>query len=619
MQVQAQSKSKKAQKLFDKAFTQFNLGNKEKAISLLDKSLRKDPKFSDAWSLEGLIYEGMEKPDKAIHAYKMAIEADPLYQIYYFTLAKYLFDQERYEEAEKVLEDFYAVPDKPGFNLKKDGVKPRTLEAAAKLKESCAIAKEETKNLAQLNIQNMGPAINTSDYEYWPSMTMGQDIFVFTRMLNMQEDFYISHKADTTWQKAVPLPGLINTPENEGTTSVDPEGRYIFYTVCNQDGFGSCDLFYSAYDAENNIWGKRRNLGKTVNSAFWDAQPSISADGTSLIFASARPGGYGGKDLWTTRFENGRWSVPENLGSTINTSEDEEAPFLHYDGKTLYFSSTGHPGYGQHDLFVSKKTVDGGWSKPVNIGKGVNSRDDESGLYVDRKGEKAYFASSRPGGYGGLDIYSFDLVGSKKPEPITFVKGSVFDAENNKSLSGRIEIVSLKDNAVLLRDSASRFFTTLAPGGNYALNVYRSGYLFYSANFQPTEKGIDSPFVVDAYLKKIQANVSTVLENIFFDVDKYDLKPESFVELNVLVDMMMKNPGLKVEISGHTDNSGSAEHNLELSRNRAGSVVTYLISKGIAKNRLTPVGYGSEKPMASNDTDAGKARNRRIEIRIVSE
>ncbi|MCC7298235.1 MAG: OmpA family protein [Bacteroidia bacterium] len=616
--VSAQSSNPKAQKCFDDAFNQYNLGNEDKALKLLATAVKKDPKFSDAYSLQGLIYEGKKDSANALISYRNAISADPLAQVNYFTLAKYYFDLERYEDAVAILDQFDKVPNAEGFNPKKHGVRDRTKEGAARLRESCTMAIEDTKNMAGLNIQNMGPNINTGDYEYWPGMTIDGKIFIFTKNLDGQEDFYISYLNDSGWGKAIPLPGKINTIENEGTTSVSADGRFIFFTVCNQDGFGSCDLFYSAFNSKNNSWSKRMNLGENLNTAGWDAQPAISADGRTIIFASNRPGGYGGKDLWMSRFSNGKWSKPENLGNTINTTEDDEAPYLHYDGKTMYFSSMGHAGYGEHDLFISRKNTDGTWSKPINMGKGINTIGDEIGMYVDRKGSKAYFVSTRAGGFGGPDIYSFDLGKGKKPEAVSFVRGNVYDNVTKQEISGKIEIIDLNSNTVILTDVAPYFFTTLTPGGNYALNVYSDGYLFYSANFQPTVGSVDSPYIVDAYLLKLQTDVKTVLKNIFFDVDKFELKKESFTELENLLQLMQKNPTMKVEISGHTDNTGSEEHNKELSENRAKSVQQYLISKGIDANRLVAKGYGASQPIATNATEEGKALNRRIEMKIVA-
>lgn len=614
----AQTSNKKAQKCFDDAFNQFNLGNKPKALSLLKSATKKDPAFADAYSLEALIYESMKDSANALAAHRKAIKADPFYQTSWYSYARYLFSLERYADALKAIEAFEKLPLINGFDQKKDAARKSVVEDAARLKESCVMGIRDSKNIEELNVRNMGPNINTADYEYWPGMTINGKIFIFTRMLNSQEDFYISEWKDTAWAKAIPLPGKINTPENEGTTSINPDGRYIFYTVCNQDGYGSCDLFYSVYDAETNGWSKRRNMGPVINSRHWDAQPSISADGRTLIFASSRPGGYGGKDLWMSKLVGNKWTEPVNLGPTINTSMDDEAPFFHYDGATLYFSSNGHAGYGGHDLFVSRRNPDGSWTKPINMGKGINTSSDEIGIYADRKGEKAYFVSTREGGYGGPDIYSFNLLGEKKPKPVSYVTGKVFDEETGKEITGKIQIINLQTGELLLTDSSDYFFMSLPQGGNYALNVNRQGYLFYSANFQPEQATIDQPYAVNAYLRKIKSDVSIVLENIFFDVDKFDLKSESFSELDVVSNLLKNNPKIRIEISGHTDNSGSAEHNKTLSLNRAKSVQDYLISKGTKPDRLSIKGFGSEKPVATNDTLEGKAKNRRIEMKILS-
>ncbi|MBS3914930.1 MAG: PD40 domain-containing protein [Bacteroidetes bacterium] len=616
--LQAQSRNAKAQKYFNAAIKEYDMGKSKEALSLLNKAIKKDPNFSNAYAFLAEIYERKNDSVQAIRNHRMAIKTDPVYQYNYYIFSKYLFSLGRYDEAENLLKLFDSVPKMKGFDPKRDAARERTQENVVKLKESCKIAREDTRNIADLHIQNMGPNINTTDWEYWPGMTIDGKFFLFTKMINGQEDFYISTNDNEKWSKAIPLPGKINTLNNEGTTSVSADGRYIFYTVCNQDGFGSCDIYYSIYNAADNSWSRRGNLGKVINTQFWDAQPALSADGRTLIFASARPGGYGGKDLWTSKFANGVWSEPKNLGPAINTSEDDEAPYLHYDGKTLYFASTGHPGFGQHDLFISKRNPDGSWNKPVNMGKGINTTGDDLGMYVDRKGQKAYFVSTREGGFGGPDIYSFELSPEKKPEPVSFVVGNIFDDENRKELPSKIEIVNLLNNEVIFTDSTSYFFTTLEPGKNYALNAYRQGYIFYSANFQPTVASLDSPYTVNAYLKKLKNNETVVLRNIFFDVDKFDLKQESFVELETVVNLLRNNPAIKIEISGHTDNTGSEEHNIVLSENRAKSVQNYLISKGISAKRIIAKGFGSRNNIDDNNTEKGRANNRRIEMRIIS-
>lgn len=608
---------KAAKKNFDKALIEARKGNSGKALGLLKKAIKADKNYADAWGLQAEIAEKLGDTGLASASYKGNIAADPLYQPTYYYFANFLYKQKRYAESKALLEKFFNIPAEKGFKKSSDGASEVMNSKAKKLIESCSLAIEDNQIIEELDLKNLGPGVNTPAYEYWPGMTVDGETLIFTRLVDMQEDFYLSSRNNlSNWDKARPLPGNINTKENEGTTSISGNGKFIFFTVCNQEGFGSCDIFYSRTNGA--LWSRRINLGETINSAQWDAQPAISADAKTLIFSSARSGGYGGKDLWMSKWNEGKWSTPVNLGPKINTEGDEEAPFLHYDGRTLYFGSNGHPGYGEHDIFFSQLQPDKSWSKPVNLGKGINSDADEMGLYVDFKGERAYFASSRPGGYGGLDIYSFKLAGGMKPDPVTYVQGQVFDAETTAELSGRIDIYNLESNKQYYTDSSSSFFLTMQPNGNYSLNIKRQGYLFYSENFQPTESSVDSPFLVKAYLKPIKTDESLVLRNIFFETDKFDLRPESFTELNQVLELLNRNIGINIEISGHTDNQGGEDHNLKLSLNRANAVKNYLTSKGIDTKRIRTAGYGAKLPIGDNNTIAGRALNRRIEMKIIS-
>jgi len=625
----AWAQNPKAVKSFNKANEELEKGNKSKAFAYLNKAIKLDSKYADPWSLKAYIYEKSKDSANACLCYRGAIKADPLYQSGYYYYAKYLYDLNRFDEAISELNKFNKVELDPKFNPKKDKSNGKITKEAAKLIDNCFFSKNEVANLAILNIKNMGTGINSKMWEYWPGMTIDGKYFLMTRLMglkeNRQEDFYQSTRTDTGWSKAIELPGNINTAKNEGNTSVTPDGKFIYYTVCEdrnagneevKEGKGSCDIYYSSYSASKNTWSKRVNLGGIVNSTEWDAHPSISADGKSIIFSSTRKGGFGGMDLWISHWVNGAWTMPENLGSTINTSDNESAPFLHYDGKSLYFSSNGHPGVGGQDIFLSRKGADGKWTTPVNLGKGINTASEEVGLYVEYSGKKGYFSSDRPGGFGGVDIYSFDLSEDKRPGPVSYVQGTVLDDETKKEIAGRIEVVDLKNKQVILRDSAFSFFTTMEPGGNYALNVYRKGYLFYSANFQPEPAKIDSPYSVVALLKAIKNNQHIVLNNIFFDVDKYDLKPESVSELNAVLALLRANATMEIEIEGYTDNSGLADHNQVLSENRAKSVYGYLVKEGIVSKRIKFKGYGAEKPIADNNTEIGRAQNRRIEMRV---
>jgi len=606
---------KKAEEAFMNALKANSEGNKTLALQHIIKALKADITFGNAWSLQADIAERNHDTTLARSSYDACLKYEPYFQNHYYYYAKYCFRQGQNEKTLNLLAKFDKVPTENGFDPKKDKASGTIKAATEKLGESCRFALEDKQRIEDLDIRNLGPGVNSGDNEYWPGMTVDGETLIYTRLVNGQEDFYVSSKFQDSWVNSRPLPGSINTTNNEGYTSVSADGRYIFFTVCNQDGFGSCDIFYSFL--KGTAWSRRMNMGERINTAQWDAQPAISADGKTLIFSSARPGGYGGKDLWVSYWKNNNWTQPENLGKTINTGADEEAPYLHYDGKTLYFASSGHTGYGQHDIFRSQILGGGNWTNPENMGRGINTDADEAGFYVDFKGEKAYIASSRAGGFGGLDIYSLKLSADKKPMPITYVKGIIMDAETKNEITGRIELINLESGKPALSDSSTRFFTTLEPNGMYGLNVYRSGYLFYSANFQPTPSGIDSPFLVTALLKPIKMDQTVILNNIFFETDKFELRPESTPELQKLFTLLKANPDVLVEISGHTDNQGTEAHNATLSVNRAKSVKDYLVKAGIPATAIKTAGYASTKPIGDNNTAAGRAINRRIEMKII--
>ncbi len=369
--------------------------------------------------------------------------------------------------------------------------------------------------------------------------------------------------------------------------------------------------------------GEPENLGEVVNSPQWDSQPSFSSDGKTLYFASNRPGGKGASDIWKTILQaDGQWTPPVNLGDSINTREEEMAPFIHPDDQTLYFSSRGHPGMGGLDLFYSRKDVNGGWRKPVNLGYPINTCADEITLVVNARGNMAYISSDKLGGKGRQDIYKFPLYREAQPMLTTYFKGIVYDEETRAKLEARFELVDLGNSKMVAESRSDRitgeFLLALPTERNYALNVSRDGYLFYSDNFSLTGYNPqDKPLIKNIPLKPIRIGEAVILKNIFFDTDKFILKDESLVELQKLLALLQKNHGLKIEISGHTDNIGSEAHNLELSGNRAIAVYQYLLQHGISAGRLSHAGYGFSQPIDVNTTEQGRANNRRTEFKVI--
>ena len=438
----------------------------------------------------------------------------------------------------------------------------------------------------------------------------------------MQEDFYYSvRRPGDGWEARRNLGKPLNSPGNEGAQSLSPDGRMLYFTACNRDdGEGMCDIYISQQTGGK--WSVPYNPGRPLNTAYSEKHPSISADGRTLYFASDRPGGWGGLDIWISIMtEDGKWREPVNAGDSINTPEDEQSPFIHPDGKTLYFSSGGHMNLGKGDIFISKKKDDGSWSEAGNLGFPINTFNDEIGLIVNSDGDKAYFSSDRLKGRG-MDIYSFDLYPAVRPARVSYIRGRVYDAETFKGLDARFRLIDLETGNVTIESRSHAgegdFLLPLPTGHNFAFNVSHPGYLFYSEHF--SLEGLyekTDPYLMDVPLKPIETGERIILKNIFFGFDSDSLLTESLVELDRVTEFLRTNPTVSVEISGHTDSIGSSSYNLRLSERRAQSVVEYLLGRGIDAGRLTYKGYGANQPVASNDTEEGRARNRRTELKII--
>jgi outer membrane protein OmpA-like peptidoglycan-associated protein len=501
---------------------------------------------------------------------------------------------------------------------------------AVKQVKNSEFALNAIKHPVPFNPVNLGSGVNTVDDEYWPSITADGQTLMFTRQSKQsdvngsygvsQEDFYFSYFSDNAWQKAINAGSPLNTSQNEGAQTLSSNGTYMYFTACDRPvGLGSCDIYYSVLN--NGRWSEPSDLRSPVNTQFWESQPSISADGRTLFFSSSRPGGSGGKDLWFSKMNNKNlWSTPVNMGKNINTDGDEMSPFIHFDGKTLYFSSDGRTGMGGFDIYMTRMTNDSTWSEPINLGYPINTYNDEMGLIIESGGQKAYFSTIRDKKFG-KDIFSFDVYESVRPSPVSYLKGKVFDKETGKVLKADYELINLSTGKVSMRsttDESGNFLVCLPSGYDYGINVSKTGYLFYSENF--AFEGQHT--VIEPYIKRISLNPMKVgakmqLSNVFYEVDSWQLKKESISELNNLVRLLSDNKFLVIEIGGYTDSTGSDEYNLVLSEKRALSVITYLINNGISADRLIYKGYGNTSPLGNNVTAEGRKLNRRTEAKII--
>lgn len=620
--VEAQNR-KAAIKLCEKAKVELNAKNFAKAKTILDKAILKDSTYHNIYFLLGDIYNLSLKSCEAAEAYNHALRLTPKPRaLDYISVAGEEMKCGKYEEAYNHYQTFLAM-----------GGHSTLIEEVNKNIITCKFGMEAVKHPVNMNPINMGSAINSEHDEYLATLTADEQEIIYTVrrprdentacvFCKTEEDFYWSKKADNQWQPRESMGTPINSSYNEGAQSVSPDGNYLFYTLCNADqGYGSCDLYWTK--RIGNRWSRPRNFGTPVNSSFWESQPTIAPDGKTIYFASNRPGGYGGFDLWkTTMTSEGTFSEPVNLGSNINTENDETAPFIHPDGSTIYFASNGHPGMGGRDLFFATLLADSSWNKPVNLGYPINTPADELNIFINATGDVAYYASDKDGGEGGLDLYYFILDEHLRPTPVTYMKGKITDKESGKPLEANIELIDLNKSKTITSTisdpETGEFLACILTGSNLMLNISHPFYLFYSENFKLTETA-DSlkPFLKDIYLQKPQTGSSIIMRNIFFDFNQSTLQPESFIELDYLVEFLNNNKEIKIEISGHTDNQGSDEINDKLSLERAQSVYNYVVSKGISPERLTYKGYGKRKPIAENDTEEGRAQNRRTEITIL--
>lgn len=610
----------KAARYFDKALDAFNLGDYSESREWLEKATGEDSTYTDAWILLGDVCNELNDADCASNAYLRALDLNPGKPLVVRNLlANTLFESEHYREAAG---QYRIMLEEPSLNSELRGKLSNRMDLAE-------FRQALMDHPVSYTPENLGTAVNSGDEEYVNHLGPESDLLVFTRkspisndpmQRDFEEDFFRSFLSDTGWTTAERFSFSPTTRGDAGGLCMSADGRLIFFTACfRRDGEGSCDIYYSVKKGE--VWSEPKNMGPVINSDNWDAQPSLSPDGKTLYFASNREGSIGSSDIWKTeRLGEEAWSKPENLGEPVNTRDAEMGPFIHFDNQTLYFSSKGHMGMAGQDLFVSRRTA-AGWSAPKNLGYPINTSADELNIVVAPNGRSTFISAALKGGLGGYDIYSFLLPEESRPVPVTYLKGSVFDAESGRPLKAEFDLADLQRDSLIMHAFSSAFdgsFLVCVPTGrSYALHVSCPGYLFHSEHFELTSTRVQTdPFIKDIPLQPVRVGNIVVMRNIFFDTDQSKLKEESLPELDKMIAFLKENPGISLEISGHTDNTGTASYNLELSERRARVVWEYIISGGIERGRLSYAGYGFTLPVASNDTEEGKALNRRTEAKV---
>lgn len=612
---------KKAIKLYETSAYQIRSRDFNGGIESLQKALMRDPAFIEAHLRLASTYKVILRSEMAERHYREAIAADSLSKLNhetYFALGLLVYDKGDYKEARRYLQRYLDV--KPA-NASRENM-------AAEMIQRIDFALELMSDPLPFNPKPLPLPINKYMMQYFPAATAdGKQLFFTVRKgntANDDEDIYVTEQgSDGTWSEPAPVSDLINSARNEGTCSVSADGRTLIFTSCQApDSFGSCDLY--VVKKEGNVWGKPQNMGKPINTAGWESQPSLSADGRTLYFVSDKRGGQGRRDIWmSTLSARDNWMEPVNLGPKVNTSADDLSPFIHVNGQSLYFSSAGHQGLGKYDLFLTEKEgLD--WKTPKNLGYPINTKDDQVSLVITADGTTAYYShevASANGNFSSL-LYTFEVPEEVRVEnKSNFLTGRVLDIETKQPLSASIEMFDINDaslNYKVTSDKADgRYFVVLTEGKEYSIYVTKKGYLFENLTFNYLEKKSRDPEVLDIYLTPIKSGATSVLKNIFFDVDQYVLKEKSKTELEEVIKFLRDNEQIKMAIEGHTDDTGSNAHNMQLSTNRAKSVYDFLVKAGIPAQRLEYRGFGSGKPKKENTSEENRQLNRRIEFRIL--
>ncbi len=617
------SGNKKAQKKLSEAIEMQRNYKPAEAINIAKQAEAIDPSYINVHLFLAEMYSNLKDYPKSIDSYKKAIALSPDF------FPNALFFIGEMEQSSGLFSD--ARDHFSQFLLKKNISDAFRKNASDRIK-ACNFALFLMQHPIDYEITNLGDSINSEFDEYWPGITADDSLFVITRRIpknaaikefygNTQEDFYFSKRNKLgSWSKARNAFRPLNTPDNEGAQSISIDGKYLYFTACNRPGvYGQCDLYVSIRVGKS--WSFPLNLGEPINSPSSEKQPSISPDGRTLYFASSRTGSKGKMDIYsTTLLDNGFWTEPINLGDSINTIGDESAPFIHSDNSTLYFTSDGLLGMGGKDLFFSRRCVDGKWGKAQNMGYPLNTIGNEEGMFINTTGDIAYFASDIDE-RKGRDIYSFTLDSAIRPNPVSYMRGKVIDANSKKVLGAAFLLTDLSNGNKIMQarssDETGEFMITIPSNSAFALSIDKPGYCFHSENFSlQTFTDFSKPFLINILLHPLKLGAKIVLRNVFFETDSYVIKEESKIELDKAVEFLSNNPKLKIEVGGHTDDLGADTYNLTLSDNRARSVMDYLIIKTIDASRLTYKGYGEAFPFTANIDDRSRALNRRTEFTI---
>jgi outer membrane protein OmpA-like peptidoglycan-associated protein len=619
-----QDKMKEAERLF-------NQGKFDLTKTALEEVLSEKPEFSPALRLLGMLNLRTGDASKAVESYnKLFKQKSDLSRAAYYEAAEANMKVYNYQKA---LEFFvlYKHAQNRDYKLDEETVHRNYERYVDQNISNCEFSLEMKFSGSKDQPKLIKGNVNSEFDEYLPTLAADGDLLLFTTDRNRDENIMISKLGNGNWGQATSLGNAINTRFNEGMAKFTTCGRRIYFSACVWENVkGGCDIYMAEYDVKDGVIDQvESSIG--LNSEFWDSQPSISCNGDLMFFSSTRPGGLGGADIWmSTLMNNGYWSEPVNLGPTINSPLDEEAPYIAPDGLTLYFASDGHPGMGESDIFKTVLKEDKkSWTIPENMGESVNSPYREAGLVMSPDHKMLYFSSARSGGKGGLDIYENDLLPYQKPSiESVLLDGFVYDEYSKEPLvDASIRIRSSNTTVGNFKsDKDGRFFICVPTGATYSYIVEKQGYEnFIGADyFERTENEKVKKVLV--YLKK--SSSSTVEDkpqiqreqpaaktrknlSVYFESDKFDLSEIQKEQIGKLVGQFSDLSRVKIQITGFADDIGDKDYNVTLSEKRAMEVKRYILERGITEKNLSTEGKGVI------ESNLAKHQKRRVEIIIL--
>ncbi|WP_303311446.1 OmpA family protein [Hymenobacter sp. BT730] len=622
-QTRLSSTNTKARNLFEKAQSQAKNRDFAKAIETLTQLNQKFPSLGEPYIVKASLQKALGDNRGAFESYRAGLQIlpfSPIHSLDYFALGELALSYGEYAVATENYNRFLKTATKGQRNIAK----------AQRQLQNCEFAQVAISKPVGTAPQRMPEPLNTFRFQYFPSLTADNRFLLFTGRPTAQsdEDLYLSQQgADGRMGQPVSISTAINTELNEGAGTISGDGKTLVFASCDRPGsVGNCDLYISR--RTGNAWSTPRNLGRAVNSSGWDSQPALSADGRTLYFTSDRRGGQGLEDIYVTSLQtNGTWSPARNLGAPVNTAGKDMAPFIHASGSTLYYVTDGLIGMGGLDIYKCS-LENGKWSVPMNLGYPLNTHENEASLYIASDNLRGFCSRTRPAEAGvmerdrAVDLFSFEVPKEvRSREASTYTQGRVFDATTKKPLQADVQLYDVATNQMVqyvTSDPVNGDYTVvLNEGRQYAMYAAADGYLMKSLSFDYTNKHTFDPLTLDMYLEPVKSGRTMVLNNLFFDTNEYKLKPTSRTELDRLIQFMRQYKDVQVVIAGHTDDVGAEADNEKLSLNRARSVYNYLVANGIPASRLRFKGYGENKPLLANDSETNRQQNRRIEFEIL--